>query len=206
MCVCVCVCVCREWPWELIRWHSISWEENIPSCSRFPSMTPQSGYDSETAAWPCVCGHVCMYVWTDMLSVWERTFSMRLSAHVHVRLGAQSDSGALWVWHTLQSDTKSTLMSSARSKLRQILFHVQDLSCNTDLFDSTGAATGFSRLLASKVLFKPGMGQDGGQLSINLHHLIGLWNAPTSHIIRFQWISCRHWAVLVLQDLQTLKQ
>lgn len=53
-----------EWPWELIRWHSISWEENIPSCSRFPSMTPQSGYDSKTAAWPCACEcvHMCVRV------------------------------------------------------------------------------------------------------------------------------------------------
>lgn len=168
-------------------------------------MTPQSGYDSETAAWPCACGCVRMYVWVGMwVCVCVRTCSMRPGAHMHVRLCAQFDSGALWVCHTLETDNTNILTSSAQRKIRQRHFHSQEFNCDTDLrFDCTGVA-GASRWLDSEGLLKSGMGQDGGHLSLNLHHFIDLWNTPTPDVIWIQCMSRRHWAVLVQCDLQTL--
>lgn len=120
-----------------------------------------------------MCAYVCLSGYVSVC-VCVRTCSMRPGAYMRVRPCAQLDSGALWVCHTLETDTTHILTSSAQRKIRQRHFHSQEFSCDTDLrFDCTGLA-GASRWLESEVLCKSGTGQDGGHLSINLHHFIDL--------------------------------
>lgn len=154
------MCVCTEWQWALIRWHSISWEENIPSCSRFPSMTPRSGYDSKTAAWPCVHECVRMYLWVGMwVSKCAKTCSNCTGAHMHMWLCALR---VPWVCHILKTDITNIVTSSAQRKKKKEIdterhFHILELNWDTDLRSDSTGPTGSSRWLEREVFHKSGM-------------------------------------------------
>lgn len=124
--------------------------------------------------WVCECVCVwelaaCVLVYT---CVWDYVHrkTVGLSGCVtHLKLIPQT------YWPLVLKEKSDKDISTARNLV------VTDLR-----FACTGLA-GASRWLESEVRHKSGMVQDGGHLSINLHHFTDLWNTPTPDII---WIQC----------------